>query len=1065
MTARHDFETYSEAGYRWDETDQKWRSLPTSKKRGLKAVGRRPYVEHPTCDVLCYRYKLPGMPLTKHWRPGLPVPLDLCAYIANGGVLEAWNAPFERGVWDAVMVKRYGFPPLPLRQQRCAMGRARAFSLPGSLDLAGKVTGAAVQKDKRGAALLKKFSQPRNPTKTDPRRRILPAFESQEAVEALYRAMGYDPAKFPRGWYEKDHADALALDEYCATDVESEEAVSAMTPELEGEELEFWFADQAIIDRGVQVDVEGVRNCIAIIEQAHSLYNEELRRITGGEITDADDDEEEDEDETVQSASKVKQLIQWLGRRGVELDKLDEETVSLTLERTDLSPQVRRVLEIRALIGSASVKKVYAMLTSVTSAGRSYDLFNYHAARTGRVTGEGAQPTNMPNSGPGVMRCGCGRHFRPKLASCPWCGIPVAAGREPVEWGFEAARDALEIIATRSLRLVEHIMGDAMAVVSGCLRLLFCAAPGHDLVSADYSSIEAVVLAMLSGCQWRIDVFRTHGKIYEMSAARMFGVPLEEILEHKKRTGDHHPLRKLGKVAELACFAPDTQVLTRRGYVRIVDVLPNDFLWDGVEWVTHGGVISKGNRSVLSLDGARMTPDHKIFCGSFWREAKQLVSSQSTLRRALETGSANLPSCASKPGSVSSSPAHAAPRRTTSPSAISGVGDRPVVMPALKSSLSKHGRSGLPTRTQCLTTNTAADSSTDWRQQSVDATTSQTLSTPTTEEEVSASATSGGETGVHSCATSRLYRDGMYLPTKWTGPTWTGGTSLGISASSPDSKTCSTNAPCKTCSDGSTSWSDVYDIANAGPRNRFTIKTNTGHLIVHNCGYLGWVNAAKQFNMPGTDAEIKANIKKWRKASPEIVELGGGQSRGWFEDSWPELFGIEGTFIKAMREPGVWHPVLRADGSDTRIAYYGTPEGTVFCELPSGRRLTYHRCELKKSTRPYAQPWEVSISYEGFNTNPKNGPRGWIRMSTYAGKLLENVVQATARDILRFAIINLERAGYAVVLHVYDEIVSEIMQGWGSIEEFVRIMGTMPAWAADWPIKVGGPWRGGQYRK
>jgi DNA polymerase len=86
-------------------------------------------------------------------------------------------------------------------------------------------------------------------------------------------------------------------------------------------------------------------------------------------------------------------------------------------------------------------------------------------------------------------------------------------------------------------------------------------------------------------------------------------------------------------------------------------------------------------------------------------------------------------------------------------------------------------------------------------------------------------------------------------------------------------------------------------------------------------------------------------------------------------------------------------------------------------------------------------------------------------MDTWGGRLVENIVQATANDVLRYATINLEAAGYPLVLHVYDEIVSEIPQGWGDLLEFERIMGTMPPWAHGWPIKAAGGWRGRRYRK
>ena len=100
-----------------------------------------------------------------------------------------------------------------------------------------------------------------------------------------------------------------------------------------------------------------------------------------------------------------------------------------------------------------------------------------------------------------------------------------------------------------------------------------------------------------------------------------------------------------------------------------------------------------------------------------------------------------------------------------------------------------------------------------------------------------------------------------------------------------------------------------------------------------------------------------------------------------------------------------------------------------------------------------------------WNTDPKKGPRGWIRVDTYGGKLVENLVQATARDILTHAMVNLEDAGYPIVLHVHDEIVSEVLKNFGSIEEFEKIMGTMPLWADGWPIRAAGGWRGKRYRK
>lgn len=722
-----DFETYSEAGFVWNDATNKWQAPSGSAAtvKGLPVVGAAVYAEHPSTEVLSLYYDLKDGRGRRHWRPGLPLPLDLFAHVAAGGLVEAWNCGFERWIWDKVCVPKYGWPPFPLRQYRCAMAKSRAHALPGKLEKAGEVLQLANQKDGDGKRLLDKFSKPRNPTKTDPRRRISPADDPQDAAR-LYA--------------------------YNERDIVAEAEASSRTPDLDAVELPNWLMDQAINYRGVQVDREGVHNCIAIVEQAHARYNAELQALTGG---------------TVQAASEIQKLSGWLGAQGVNLASLDADTVTEALTR-ELPPHARRALEIREAIGSAAVKKLYAMRNQMTHAGRLHDLFSYHAARTGRTTGNGPQPTNLPNSGPAVMRCGCGRHFGKKHAACPWCGMPQPPGKQPEEWSAAAVVDALTVIAGQSLDLVEWYFGDAVAVVSGCLRGLFTSAPGHDLICSDYSAIEAVVLAMIAGEEWRVEVFRTHGKIYEMSAAKITGIPFDEFMRYKKETGNHHPMRKkVGKVAELAS------------------------------------------------------------------------------------------------------------------------------------------------------------------------------------------------------------------------------------------------------------------------------------------GYQGWIGAWKAFGADEffTDDEIKEAILAWRAASPAIVEFWGGQERNW----QPCMYGVEGHFVAAIVNPGTEYEfrgfrfVMRGDA--------------LYLRLLSGRYLTYHRPRLAAGRRGY------SISYEGWNTNPKNGAPGWIRLETWGGRLTENIVQATARDLQWHGMQSLEAAGYPIVLHVYDEDISEVPEGFGSIEEFERIMSTMPDWAADWPIKASGGWRGKRYRK
>lgn len=237
-------------------------------------------------------------------------------------------------------------------------------------------------------------------------------------------------------------------------------------------------------------------------------------------------------------------------------------------------------------------------------------------------------------------------------------------------------------------------------------------------------------------------------------------------------------------------------------------------------------------------------------------------------------------------------------------------------------------------------------------------------------------------------------------------------------------------------------------------------------------GYGGWIGAWRNFGDERSDAEIKADVLAWRRASPNIVEFWGGQTRNKFDRDinghWakrrPELFGLEGAAVSAVQVPGKAFYV-------GQIAYQYDASGDVlYCQLPSGRFLSYHRPRLTPSRSQWADSWELSLSFEGWNSNQKKGAVGWIRMDLYGGLLAENVVQAVSRDFQALAIVNLEAAGYPPVLHSHDEIASEVKKGFGSIEEFEEIGSRTPWWAylpdgTPWPVKMNGGWRGREYRK
>lgn len=505
-----DFETYSEVGYKFNKATGKWTQLKKG-KHGLALVGAWCYSEHETTEVQTLAYDLKDGVGPRLWTPGLPPPYDLFEHIGRGLLVEAFYSFFEYSIWTNVCVKRMGWPPLPLMQLRDAAAKARAWGLPGALAKCGAVLGADIQKDAAGSRMMKKLCKPRNHTKKDKRDRYT---------------------------RDEDPADYLVQDLYCIDDIRAEEAISIQVPDLSPREERVWLMDQRMNANGVHLDVEGVENCINVFEQAQNRYHQELQSLTGG---------------CVMEASKAADTMRWTANRGVHISDLREETVTATLKR-ELPQDVRRVLEIRQLLAMASVKKLYSMRHQRATDNRVHGIFAYHKAGTGRWASTDLQLQNFTSGGPEVMQCGeCDRyHWAGVGCTCGIGGLTNDPTSQPREWGIEGAEAALADISTKSLDYVEQRWGNAVLAISGCLRALITAAPGNELIVSDYNAIEARGLAWLAGEEWRLDVFRDHGKIYEMSASKITGVTFEEMMAFKKAQGQHHPDRKKGKVAELA---------------------------------------------------------------------------------------------------------------------------------------------------------------------------------------------------------------------------------------------------------------------------------------------------------------------------------------------------------------------------------------------------------------------------------------------------------------------------------------------------------------------------------
>lgn len=518
LHATLDFETRSGAGFVWDAERNSWVAPEGSDTKGLSTVGLRNYIHHPSFGVISLKYDLQdgrGMrtwyttSAAKHLSTAdrsdpWAAPWELIDHVAAGKTLSAWYSNFERTVWNEHCVPTWGWPELPLEQTLCDMAKGRAHAGPGSLGAFGNAFNLIIKKDKDGDRLLKKFSIPQTPTKKQPKIWINPHDDPEDFAKLL---------------------------SYNGTDVLSEVEASLCAPDLPADELVFWQTDQRINGRGIGVDVVALENCIEIVRQTYEKYNAEISQLTGG---------------AVKAASEIKKLTDWLRTRGFEMSSMDKEAVAEMLERMEKGGDTKRaeyrVLKIRQMTGSASIKKLWAFKHQ-NYLGRLYDLYTFFGARTGRWTAMGPQPQNLPT---GMFKT------------------------------LEEVEKALGIISHRVLELVEyHYPGvSALDVIAGCLRGLLVAAPGHEFVCSDYTGIENVVAAALAGEQWVLDVYHTHAMIYEATASKIAKIPFDDFVKHRTDTGGvavykdgklmeikagptgsagkHHPLRKkLGKYGAL----------------------------------------------------------------------------------------------------------------------------------------------------------------------------------------------------------------------------------------------------------------------------------------------------------------------------------------------------------------------------------------------------------------------------------------------------------------------------------------------------------------------------------
>ncbi|MBO5638265.1 MAG: hypothetical protein J5916_00025, partial [Oscillospiraceae bacterium] len=289
--------------------------------------------------------------------------------------------------------------------------------------------------------------------------------------------------------------------EYCRQDVVTEMEIDrrlATCPVPEFVQKQ-WETDLRINSRGAAVDLPFVEGALDIADRVKTQLMDEACMISG-----------------LSNPNSVAQLMGWINdRTGRGLTDLRKDTVAKILDDGDdpVDPKTYRMLQIRQELGKTSTKKYNAIETCVCPDGRVRGLLQFYGAnRTGRFAGRLIQVQNLPRT-----------------------------YTDPIEL-------ARELVTAHDADALQCVYGSVNDTLSQLIRTAFVASPGNVLIDADFSAIEARVISWLAGEQWRLEVFRTHGKIYEASASQMFGVPMELI----KKGNPEYALRAKGKVAELA---------------------------------------------------------------------------------------------------------------------------------------------------------------------------------------------------------------------------------------------------------------------------------------------------------------------------------------------------------------------------------------------------------------------------------------------------------------------------------------------------------------------------------
>lgn len=323
----------------------------------VRQVGAHRYSEHPSCEVLIMKYRMPGKKTNRTWLPhrdGPELPEDLRQYIEETeGTLTAHNAQFEACIWQNVLVARHGAPQVAPRRWRCTAAKAAAAGMPRALANLGPALRLRITKDKEGTRLINIFCKPRKPTKNIPATRIYPDDKPEEFASFV---------------------------NYCGTDVDTEAEADAVLPDLSDYEWRVYRHTEKMNQRGLPIDMDAVRAGFQVLQVLEKRVVAKVEQITGG----------------IRPTQRDK-MLEFFNSLGLEMENTQSKTIKdlVALRGHELDPKTKELLLLRIEGGKASTKKLKKILQVVCIDGRVRGAFLYWGASTGRLAGRLIQPQNF----------------------------------------------------------------------------------------------------------------------------------------------------------------------------------------------------------------------------------------------------------------------------------------------------------------------------------------------------------------------------------------------------------------------------------------------------------------------------------------------------------------------------------------------------------------------------------------------------------------------------------------------------------------------------------------------